>query len=120
MERNSRDFVRRIERINTNAEAIYEVLKKSPHSTYYPSHLLNVGTYRSLTKMLLFAVKQIYYPLHSPSRHLYDAYRSPKGGYGGLLSITFHSTAHAIIFFDTIETAKGPSLGTNFTLWQES
>ncbi|KAK1999668.1 hypothetical protein LX36DRAFT_689963 [Colletotrichum falcatum] len=34
----------------------------------------------------------------------------------GLLSVTFHQKAHAITFFDTIETAKGPSPGTNFTL----
>ena len=33
MERNSRDFVSRIERINTNAEAICDVLKGSPLGT---------------------------------------------------------------------------------------
>jgi cystathionine gamma-synthase len=33
-----------------------------------------------------------------------------------LLSFTFHNTDQAIAFFDRIETAKGPSLGTNFTL----
>ena len=62
-------------------------------------------------------VKEVYYPKYSPTRAFYDACRTPHGGYGGLLSITFHSTAAAVIFFDAIEIAKGPSLGTNFTLW---
>lgn len=30
--------------------------------------------------------------------------------------MTFHCRAAAITFFDALETAKGPSLGTNFTL----
>ena len=38
------------------------------------------------------------------------------GGYGGLLSATFYSHADAVTFFDTLQTSKGPSLGTNFTL----
>jgi len=46
----------------------------------------------------------------------YDAFRTPEGGYGGLLSVIFHNDDDAVVFYDTIETAKGPSLGTNFTL----
>ncbi|MCJ1477141.1 hypothetical protein MMC13_005812 [Lambiella insularis] len=92
LERNSRDFVSRIDRINSNAEAICEVLKDSSQ------------------------VKEVYYPKYSPTRPFYDEFRHPNGGYGGLLSVTFHSTAAAIIFFDTLDVAKGPSLGTNFTL----
>lgn len=30
--------------------------------------------------------------------------------------MVFHDDEHAIWFYDAIETAKGPSLGTNFTL----
>jgi len=30
--------------------------------------------------------------------------------------VVFHDDEHAIWFYDAIETAKGPSLGTNFTL----
>ncbi|KAL8735660.1 MAG: hypothetical protein Q9166_000829 [cf. Caloplaca sp. 2 TL-2023] len=41
---------------------------------------------------------------------------SPTGGYGGLLSVTFKTKPEAIAFYDALETAKGPSLGTNFTL----
>ena len=92
MERNSRDFVSRIDRINTNAEAICETLKSSA------------------------IVKQVYYPKLSPTREFYDNCRNKNGGYGGLLSVTFKTTKQAVAFFDKLETAKGPSLGTNFTL----
>jgi cystathionine gamma-synthase len=92
LERNSRHFVSRIERINDNAELICNVLMKHPY------------------------VKTLYYPKHNPSREHYDACRTPNGGYGGMLSFTFQTKAQAIAFFDRIETAKGPSLGTNFTL----
>ncbi|KAF2814051.1 cystathionine gamma-synthase [Mytilinidion resinicola] len=92
LERNSRDFVPRIARINANAEAICDVLRAHPR------------------------VKQVNYPKYSPTRPFYDQCRNPNGGYGGLLSATFYSTADAVAFFDHIDTAKGPSLGTNFTL----
>ena len=92
MERNSRDFVSRVARINTNAEAICETLKGSP------------------------IVKEVYYPKNSATREFYDDCRNKNGGYGGLLSVTFQTTAQAVRFFDGLETAKGPSLGTNFTL----
>ena len=58
----------------------------------------------------------MYYPKYSPTKQNYDHCRNPRGGYGGLLSVTFHSSAEAVTFFDRLETAKGPSLGTNFTL----
>lgn len=92
MERNSRDFSSRVDRINANAEAVCDTLRPHP------------------------VVRDVYYPKHIPSRPNYDIYRLPGGGYGGLLSIVFHHRAQAQVFYDTIETAKGPSLGTNFTL----
>lgn len=92
MERNSRHFVSRIERINHNAEVICSILLSHP------------------------LVKDLYYPKYNTSRIHYDACRTPNGGYGGLLSFTFKEEKQAIAFFDRIETAKGPSLGTNFTL----
>jgi cystathionine gamma-synthase len=64
----------------------------------------------------ILPVKNVYYPKYSPTRPFYDGYRNPEGGYGGLLSATFFSTAQAIAFFDALDTEKGPSLGTNFTL----
>jgi cystathionine gamma-synthase len=92
MERNSRHFVTRIEQINNNAEAICDVLRACP------------------------LVTTVYYPKYNESRKFYDDCKTPNGGYGGLLSFTFQNTAQAIAFYDRIETAKGPSLGTNFTL----
>ncbi|OJJ00983.1 hypothetical protein ASPVEDRAFT_82534 [Aspergillus versicolor CBS 583.65] len=92
LERNSRDFISRIEKINHTSEEITAMLKESP------------------------LVKNVYYPKYNPSLPLYEAFRTPNGGYGGLFSVTFHSTAEAVAFFDNLEVFKGPSLGTNFTL----
>jgi cystathionine gamma-synthase len=92
VKRNSRNFVTRIERINDNAKAICNVLQAHP------------------------LVKHVYYPNYSPTKQFYDDCRTRTGGYGGLLSFTFHMKDHAVAFFHRIETAKGPRLGTNFTL----
>ncbi|KAI0881004.1 PLP-dependent transferase [Annulohypoxylon maeteangense] len=92
MERNSRDFKSRIDRVNTNAEAICDVLNAHP------------------------LVTNVYYPKYNESRPNYEVCKLPSGGYGGLLSCTLMTKAHAMAFFDALETAKGPSLGTNFTL----
>lgn len=61
-------------------------------------------------------VKNVMYPKLNSCRPFYDKFRNPNGGYGGLLSATFHKRDDAVTFFDALETAKGPSLGTNFTL----
>jgi cystathionine gamma-synthase len=92
LERNSRDFVLRTDRVNHNAETVADILKQHP------------------------AVKQVNYPKLSPTKYLYDACRLPNGGYGGLLSCTFHRMEDAQVFYDHLDTQKGPSLGTNFTL----
>ncbi|CAD6503127.1 BgTH12-02796 [Blumeria graminis f. sp. triticale] len=92
MERNSRDFVVRSRKINENAEAICKILLESP------------------------IIKDVHYPKYNTSKNHYDACRRPTGGYGGLISFVFHRKEQAIAFYDRIEAAKGPSLGTNFTL----
>lgn len=92
MERNSRDFANRVKRINTNSEAICEILRANP------------------------TVKDMYYPKYNPSKPNYEAVRLPDGGYGGLLSIVFTHPKQAQEFYNNMDTAKGPSLGTNFTL----
>ena len=61
-------------------------------------------------------VKEVYYPKCSETRPYYDKCRNSNGGYGGLLSATFSTKADAVTFFDNLDTVKGPSLGTNFTL----
>ena len=108
MERNSRDFVSRIDRINKTAEAICETLRVSPIGK-----TLFINFRPSLT---FISVKEVYYPKYSPTRAFYDDCRNTNGGYGGLLSVTFHTYMQAIAFFDRLAIAKGPSLGTNFTL----
>ena len=55
MERNSRYFVSRIERMNKNAEAICNVLNNHPF------------------------VKTVYYPRHNLTRCDYDACKTPNG-----------------------------------------
>lgn len=92
MERNSRDFQIRVERVNSNAEALCEILWRHP------------------------LVKDLFYPKLNPSKSNYDACRLPNGGYGGLLSVVFNQQSQAKAFYDAMDIAKGPSLGTNFTL----
>lgn len=112
LERNSRDFVSRIDRINVNAEAICDVLMKHPKSKFHADYYIKqqADNQRNTT------VKAVNYPKYSPTRANYDQCKRPHGGYGGLLSATFYSTDDAVKFFDNLDTAKGPSLGTNFTL----
>ena len=92
MERNSRDFISRIERVNVNADAITTAVQECR------------------------ILKQLYYPKYSETKSNYDACQNPSGGYGGLLSVTFQRPEQAMAFFDSLEVQKGPSLGTNFTL----
>lgn len=110
LERNSRDFVSRIEKINKTTEELTEMLR---NSSLGKPVLLAVETNPNLCR---YTVKNVFYPKYSASKPFYDAFRTPNGGYGGLFSITFHSTTAAAAFFDCLEVLKGPSLGTNFTL----
>ncbi|KAJ8609525.1 hypothetical protein MRB53_039083 [Persea americana] len=92
LERNSRDYVSRIARINQNAEAVCDLLVDNK------------------------LIKALYYPKYGETKHNYEAIRAENGGYGGLFSVVFEDTKEAAVFFDALNTAKGPSLGTNFTL----
>lgn len=92
MERNSRDYLKRVVRVNSNAEMICSVLKACPF------------------------VKELFYPKFGATKANYDVCRRQNGGYGGLLSVVFKTQAHAEKFYDNMNIAKGPSLGTNFTL----
>ncbi|KAH9918039.1 PLP-dependent transferase [Amylocystis lapponica] len=92
MERNSRDFKQRIATIDANTLAVCSC-----------------------------AIKDVLYPTWVTREH-YDRCRvrgadgKPAGGFGGLFSLVFTSTAASRAFFDTLPCLKGPSLGTNFTL----
>ncbi|KAF5675254.1 O-succinylhomoserine (thiol)-lyase [Fusarium denticulatum] len=92
MEKNSTDFEERVTEASQNAEHLADTLRKH----------ISVG--------------QVYYPKGSPTQRLYEKYKRPGKGYGYLLSIRFNTPAAAIAFHDALDVAKGPSLGTNFTL----
>lgn len=92
MDRNSADFTSRVLSASQNAERLVERLR---------GHR---------------AVETVFYPKGSPTQHLYDRYKRAGGEYGYLLSIRFVKPAAAIAFHDALDVAKGPSLGTNFTL----
>lgn len=92
MRHNSEDFKERVQCANINAEQVVAQLHNHP------------------------AIEDVYYPKGSPTQALYDQFRRRGGGYGFLLSIKFTSPARAIAFYDALDVAKGPSLGTNFTL----
>ena len=107
LERNSRDFKRRVWRINANAEVVCDFLRS--HSV--------AGGNTSPTAV----IKQVFYPKYSTPEN-YECCRKKRteddeeGGYGGLFSLTFTSRAASEGFFDALQCFKGPSLGTNFTL----
>jgi len=121
MERNSRDFQRRINIINLNAECIAEFLLG--HSISH--HLLgSPSPDEAGPGGPPQVIKDVFYPKWV-TRENYDACKNPHqlegspeypSGYGGLLSITFTSPLAAEVFFDSLGCEKGPSLGTNFTL----
>ncbi|MCL4107086.1 UNVERIFIED_CONTAM: hypothetical protein GTU68_039078 [Idotea baltica] len=88
---NSVDAAERIMRINGTAEAVADFLANHP------------------------AVDRVFYPKFT-SRQQYDSIRKPNGGFGGLLSITLKNPSAAPRFYDALALAKGPNLGTNFSL----
>ena len=86
---NCKDFEDRFERINQNAEAFFEKLKKVPF------------------------VKKVYYTKDNPT---YKKYKNAGAGYGGIISVEFETIEEAKIFYNSLTCKKGPSLGTNYTL----
>ncbi|RBR06306.1 uncharacterized protein FIESC28_11108 [Fusarium coffeatum] len=92
MEKNSADFEQRVITASENAERTVKILCNHP------------------------SIEQVYYPKGNPTQNIYERYRRPGKGYGYLLSIRFKTPEAAIAFHDALDVAKGPSLGTNFTL----
>lgn len=92
LERNSRDFVERVHKIDSTSEKVVDLLVNSP------------------------LIAKVYYPSISESKKYYDQIKNEDGGYGGLVSFLFNSPEQAIKFFNAVNLHKGPSLGTNFTL----
>lgn len=88
---NSSDFEERNQQINETSEILADWLKDHPDAD------------------------KVWYPKYAP---LYPSLmrQNDKAGYGGLLSILLDSHVCQRSFYDTLDVAKGPSLGTNFTL----
>lgn len=101
MERNSRNFVHRVRKASAIAEWLVHNLLR-PHAS----------------------VQEVYYPKGSSTEDIYEQFRvkptadkdEGEGGYGFLVSIKFLTPAKARAFYNAMAVAKGPSLGTNFTL----
>ncbi|KAK4517384.1 uncharacterized protein ATC70_000719 [Mucor velutinosus] len=93
LERNSRTFKERSKTINRNTEALCDFLIDHPK------------------------VEQVFYPKFTCRNH-FDAVKidSEDSGYGGLFSVVLKDEKSAATFYDNLSCAKGPSLGTNFTL----
>lgn len=92
MEENSKDFPDRVAKASSSAEHITAVLRN--HSS----------------------VSEVFYTQGSSSQSVYDRYRRSGQGYGFLISVQFRAPEGAVAFHDAFHVAKGPSLGTNFTL----
>ena len=90
--RNSEDFPERMTSINGSAAVLAEWLAQRPE------------------------VEEIAYP-NRVTAEAYHVIKRPQGGYGGLISIVLKGGSEAAkVFYDVLETSKGPSLGTNYTL----
>lgn len=86
---NSQDFVERNAKINETSEKLADFLNQHPD------------------------VEMVWYPkMVAP---LYPRYQKGNG-FGGLMSIHLDSHICQRTFYDALNVAKGPSLGTNFTL----
>ncbi|KAJ2326257.1 Cystathionine gamma-synthase [Coemansia sp. RSA 2702] len=94
LERNSRDFMRRVAEINRNALAVAELLQHSAK------------------------VARVAYPKFTTPENYRQIMRpTADAGYGSLLSVMFVGGEKAARqFYDSLLCCKGPSLGTNFTL----
>ena len=92
LESDSRDCRERVEQINRTTLEVCEYLSRNP------------------------AVESVYYPAFT-DREMYDRFRRPDGGYGGLFSIVLKDAAKVTeAFYDALEITKGPNLGTSFSL----
>lgn len=96
--RNAQDFPARNAQINKTTEALADWL--ASHD----------------------AVKRVYYPKLSHSVDLFHQVQDQpqagdvSAGYGGLFSLVLQPHMCERTFYDALNVAKGPSLGTNFTL----
>jgi cystathionine gamma-synthase len=89
---NSSDFAVRVHKCSTTTLQIGNFLKSHP------------------------SVESVNYPTMVASAPLYERYRRPDGGYGFLLGVIFREPASAVVFYDSLDVWKGPTVGTNFSI----
>ncbi|KYK61306.1 hypothetical protein DCS_02448 [Drechmeria coniospora] len=102
LEKNSRDFLQRVARVNETAEHLVDrmvPLAADPRSivskVYYPKLCWSAANYRARM------------------RPATDEFAP---GYGGLFTIEFDTVRAAARFLDAVPLHKGPSIGANVTL----
>ncbi|KAI8817334.1 pyridoxal phosphate-dependent transferase [Fimicolochytrium jonesii] len=112
LERNSRSFRKRIERINATAERLCDYLKgcEGVVEVHYPK-FVDRELYERHARVVPGTTASSSTAADCPPPSPIKNY-----GYGGLFSLSLSTPALAIAFFDALQVAKGPSLGTNFTL----
>jgi cystathionine gamma-synthase len=88
----SKDCRERVGQINRTARVVCEYLNQHP------------------------AVEEVFYPAFR-DKEMYDRFKRPGGGYGGLFSFVLKNAADCTeAFYDALEITKGPNLGTRFSL----
>jgi cystathionine gamma-synthase len=102
LEKNSRTYLTRTEKLNENAVSLVQYLKscaEDPHS----------------------AIHQVHHPSINPSGKHYKQFMRPNGpgftpGYGCLLSVELEDMPATVAFYNNLNVHKGPHLGAPFTL----
>lgn len=109
MEINSRDFESRVRVINSNTQAVCRYLRS--RSTSFAAQT------GSRSRPSTCVIKEVLYP-EWVTRANFDLVRRPgrEDNFGPLFTLTFESSAASEAFYNALQCAKGPSLGTNFTL----
>lgn len=130
MERNSRDFKARVNKINQNTEALCDMLRshtveagkaitqgKQPVLTgvFYPKYI-TPQNYEARMRRVSNSLANSNSDLSASVTSENGITEEVKPGYGSLFSLTFTSIEASKAFFDALKCCKGPSLGTNFTL----
>lgn len=123
MEINSRDYVERIHKMNTNSVAIVDFLRsrKTANTSGTDGFVIKDIFYPQWITKDLYDVCRRGSPKHAARSKRQDSplhgdYKGREGGYSMLFSVTFISDIASTAFYDNLAICKGPSLGTNFTL----
>lgn len=84
------NYESRVKKVSENTKIIYDYLKKQPF------------------------IKEIYSVFHDDSHENFSKIQKSKDAFPGLLSVVFDE--HLAFYYDKLQLAKGPSLGTEFTI----